>query len=152
MLEVIDEPIAPLAPTMRQLLALEAALLDRPEHLLELPVTNYFSDGVYARELFIPKGTVLTGKIHKRTNLNIMIAGELLVSTETGMQRVRAPFVVVSPPGTKRVAYAVEDTRWITIHGTHETDLDVIEQTFIAQDEAEYLVYVAEQQKQLEGA
>lgn len=152
MTDVLDKPITAPAPSMAQIAVLEAALLDRPEHLLDLPVTNYFSDGVYARELFIPKGTVLTGKIHKRTNLNIMVAGELLVSTETGMQRVRAPFVVVSPPGTKRVAYAVEDTRWITIHGTHETDLDVIERTFIAQDEAEYLAYVVEQQKQLEGA
>jgi hypothetical protein len=124
--------------------------LAQPETLVQLQTLDYFSDGVYARELFIPKGTVLTGKIHKRTNLNIMVSGELIVSTEAGMQRVKAPFIVVSPPGTKRVAYALEDTRWITIHGTHETDVEVIEQLFTAESEAEYLEYVGQNSAQLE--
>jgi len=124
-------------------------MLARPETLVHLAHVDYFSDGVYARELFIPRGTVLTGKIHKKVNLNVMISGELLVSTEAGLQRVRAPFVVVSPAGTKRVAYAVEDTRWLTIHGTHETDVAAIERQFIAQDEAEFLEYVAAQPAQL---
>lgn len=118
---------------------------------VEMPVTDHFSEGVYARELFIPKGTTLTGKIHKFTNLNIMISGELSVLTEDGVKRIKAPFVVTSPPGTKRVAYAHEDTRWITIHGTHETDVDKIETEFIAQSELEYLSF-CESQLLLKGA
>ena len=112
---------------------------------VDMPVTHHFSKGVYARELFIPKGTILTGKIHKYENLNIMISGELSVSTDEGIKRVKAPFIVVSPPGTKRIAYAHEDTRWITIHGTEEKDVDVIERIFIAQTEQEYLTFVDEQ-------
>lgn len=110
---------------------------------VDLPVQHYFSKGVYARELFIPKGTVLTGKIHKYTNLNIMSMGDVSVLTEDGVQRVQAPFTIVSPPGTKRVAYAHEDTIWTTIHGTDETDIDKIELEFVAQSDAEYLTFCA---------
>lgn len=108
---------------------------------VEIPVRHYFSDGVYAREIRIPAGTLLTGKIHKRENLNILSAGEISVLTEAGMQRIKAPFTVVSPPGTKRIAYAHTDCVWTTVHGTHETDLDKIEAEFIAQSEAEFVSY-----------
>lgn len=110
---------------------------------VECPVTHHFSKGIYAREMFIPKGTVLTGKIHKHQNLNIMSQGELSVLTEDGIKRVKAPFTVVSPPGTKRVAYAHEDTVWTTIHPTDETDVDKIEAEFIAQTDQEYLAFAA---------
>ena len=122
--------------------ALEEAI-KRELPLLDLPVKHYFSQGVYARELFIPKGTVLTGKIHKYQQLNIMSQGDLSVLTEDGVKRVKAPFTIVSPPGTKRVAYAHEDTVWTTIHGTELTDVDEIESAFIAQSEQEYLTFCA---------
>ncbi len=104
---------------------IEEAIRQLPQ--LELPVTHHFSKGLYARELFIPKGCVLTGKRHRYQNLNILIQGDITVSTEDGLKRVKAPAVIVSPPGTKRVGYAHEDTRWITIHSTEETDVDKIE-------------------------
>jgi hypothetical protein len=118
----------------------EAVMLERPQ--LELPVKHHFAKGLYARELFIPKGTLLTGKIHKYSQLNILSQGEISVLTEEGVKRVRAPFTIVSPPGTKRIAYAHEDCVWTTVHGTEETDLERIEEIFIAQSEAEYLEFV----------
>ncbi len=125
-------------PTMREKVnALEVELLKQPQ--VDMPPVHYFAPGLYAREITIPKGTVLTGKIHKFAQLNIMSKGELSVLTEDGIKRVRAPFTIVSPPGTKRIAYAHEDTVWTTIHGTEETDLEKIEVKFIAQSDAEYL-------------
>lgn len=111
------------------------------------PVKHHFAKGVYAREMFIPKGTVLVGKIHKHTNLNIMSAGELSVLTDEGIKRVKAPFTVISPPGVKRIAYAHEDTVWTTVHGTEETDIEKIEQQFIAQSEQEFLEFCEQQQR-----
>ena len=108
---------------------------------LDLPVKHHFSQGVYGRELFIPKGCVLTGKIHKYQQLNVLCSGELSVLTEEGVKRVTPPFIIVSPPGTKRIAYAHEDSVWLTVHGTDEQDVDVIERHFIAQDETEYLEF-----------
>lgn len=118
---------------------------------IEMPVKNHFSHGVYGRELLIPAGTVLVGHIHKFENMNVLLEGEMLVTTENGPQRVGAGHLVVSPPGTKRVALALTDCRWLTIHGTHDTDVDKIERQFIAHSEQEYLAF-CEEQKLLEGA
>ena len=128
-----------LADMRQRVYRLEEALL-RGE-TFECPVKHYFSKGIYAREIFIPKGTILTGKIHKYKNLNIMSMGELSVLTENGVVRVKAPFTVVSPPGIKRAAYAHEDTLWTTIHATEETDVEKIEAEFIAQSERDYLEF-----------
>lgn len=119
--------------------AMEAIMRTMPQ--VDLPVKHHFSQGVYGRELFIPKGVTLTGKIHKYSQLNILVCGELSVLTEDGIKRVKPPFIVVSPPGTKRIAYAHEDSIWLTVHGTEETDLEKIEDKFIAQNEQEYLAF-----------
>jgi len=113
---------------------------------LELKVKHHFSKGVYARELHIPANTTLTGEIHKFENLNILSQGSMLVSTEDGIVQVDAPFTVVSPAGTKRIAHTLTDCIWTTIHGTEETNVELIKQKFIAQSEAEYLEFVGANQ------
>ena len=96
------------------------------------PVEHYFSKDVYAREIKIPKGSFIVGKIHKFENLNILSKGEISLLSIDGVMRVKAPYTVVSSPGVKRVAYAHEDTVWTTVHGTNEKDVDKIEEIFIA--------------------
>lgn len=132
--------------TRAKVFAMEAAIKSELEPVVITPV-HHFSPGVYAREIFIPKGTVCTGEIHKYAQLNIMSKGDLSVLTEDGIVRVQAPFTVVSPPGTKRVAYAHEDTVWTTILHTDETEVLKIEDHFIAKTEDEYIAF---EQKLLE--
>lgn len=147
--------IAPL--TARDCVSLiEAEMLKVPEHPTDgrvtLAVKHHFSPGVYARELFIPKGTLLTGKIHKFAQLNIMSQGDMSVLTEDGVKRVQAPFTIVSPPGTKRIAYAHEDTVWTTILATEETDPDEIEREFVADTEQDYVAFLEGRIAQLKGS
>ncbi len=99
---------------------------------VEIKPVHYFAKGLYAREIFIPKGVLLTGKIHRTEHLNIISKGDISVVTETGTKRIKAPFTMVSQPGTKRVGYAHEDTVWTTIHNIDETDLEKIETALIA--------------------
>lgn len=108
---------------------------------VDIPTRHYFASGVYAREITIPAGTIVTGKIHKYAQINVLSKGEMTVTTEEGPKRVRAPFTIVSPPGTKRAAIAHEECVWTTFHSTNETDLAKIEAHFIAQDEQEYLAF-----------
>lgn len=117
----------------------EAHLKQMPQ--LELETKHHFSKDVYARELHIPAGVILTGEIHKFENLNILSKGRMQVLTENGVQEVEAPFTVVSPAGTKRIAYTLTDCVWTTIHGTAETDISNIEKTFIAKSESEWLEF-----------
>jgi hypothetical protein len=117
----------------------EKSLLEQPQ--LEMPVVHHFSKDLYGRELKIPEGTLLVGKIHKHKSLNILAEGDISLLTEEGVKRVQAPFVVVSQPGIKRIGYAHTDCTWITCHATKETDLDKIEDDVIAKvyDEVEAL-------------
>lgn len=123
---------------------LENHMLSMPEAHVEMQVRHYFADGMYAREIFIPKGTVLTGKIHRTQHLNVVSQGKIRVWTEGGMKTIEAPFTMVSQPGTKRVGYALEDTVWTTFHATNETDLVKLEEQLIAPSHA-----VLEEEKKL---
>lgn len=107
---------------------------------IEELTSHFFAPGCYARMLFIPKGDVAIGKIHKTDHFNIICKGKVSVSTEDGPLIVDAtarPQIVVSGTGVKKAVYAIEDTWWINIHVTDETDLDKIEDEVIAKDFAE---------------
>ena len=95
-------------------------------------ITHYFAPGVYAREMFVPAGVLLTGKIHKTEHLNILSQGRISVSNMGESVTVEAPFTYISPIGTKRAIYAHEDSTWTTIHATDLTDPVEIEREIIA--------------------
>ena len=91
----------------------------------------------YAREMLIPKGTLIIGKIHKHEHLNIISKGKVIVYTEFGEKHLEGPITFVSEIGLKRSVYAIEDTLWTTIHLTQfvgEENLDKIEEEVIAPD------------------
>lgn len=117
-------------------------MLEMPQ--VNLPVRHVFSPGVYARELSIPAGVVLTGAVHKYPQLNILSAGTMHVLTEEGITEVSAPFTVVSPAGTKRIAYTLTDCVWTTILHTHEIDVEVIEKEFVLTTEQDYLEWLSQ--------
>lgn len=107
-----------------------------------LPLKHSFADGIYVREIFIPKGTVLTGKIHKHSHPNFLMSGEVDVFTESeGLVRLKAPMSIISKAGTKRVVYAIENSVWVTVHVTNETDLEKIEDHVIAKDFNELAIF-----------
>jgi hypothetical protein len=123
---------APCVDGHANILAVQREVAAAPQ--IQMDVIHHFSKGLYARELHIPKGTILVGKTHRFENLNIISKGEISVYTDEGIRRISAPCTIVSPPGTKRVGYAHEDTVWTSIHATNETDVDVIEKEVIAED------------------
>lgn len=142
----------PLLSMRDKVLAIEAAMAADPAAVLgdptavrlELPLKHYFAKGVYARELFIPKGVMLTGQIHKYPQINIMSRGDLEVLVGDRVVRLDArkgPIIVASPAGTKRIALAHADTVWTTIHGTDLTDVDEIDAHFIARTHEEYAAF-----------
>jgi hypothetical protein len=135
-----------------KIIALENAMLALPDHLkLNLQVTHHFAPGVYMRELLIPKGTTLTGKIHKTEHLNILSQGELSVWTEDGMKRLKASTVIKSQPGAKRVGYAHEDSIWITVHPnvTDERDVKALEDLLVVERFEDFISFM--EKKQLSG-
>lgn len=96
------------------------------------PVKHHFAYGVYGREMFIPKGVAVIGKIHKRQTMNFLMQGCLEMNANGVKETVKAPAVIIGVPGTQRAVLAVEDSIWVCVHPTEETDLDMIENQFIA--------------------
>src|SRR5210317_2203898 len=86
-----------------------------------IPLLEEFADGVYVREIMIPKGNYCIGRIHKYSHVSIMISGELLMWTEfDGFVHLKGYNRVVAPPGIKRFGYVLDDVKWITAHGTSD--------------------------------
>ena len=99
---------------------------------------HYFTKGIYARELTIPAGTVMTSKLHKLPRLCIISQGDITFTSEFGTKRIRAPYTAVFPPGSKVALFTHTETVWTAIHGTDETDLEMLEDNLIAKDHDEY--------------
>lgn len=110
---------------------LEHAIL-RDLESVELEELHYFAHGTYTRELRIPKDTVLTGKIHRDSCINIISKGKIRVVTDEGEYDIEAPHTFVSGPGVKKAGYTLEDTIWINVHPWDgEEDVDTIEEKII---------------------
>lgn len=99
------------------------------------PVKHHFAPGSYGREMTLPAGMVVVGKIHKHAHINVISKGRVQVFTEqAGVLELAAPCTFVSSPGTKRVVHVLEETVWTTVHVTDKTDLAEIEREVIATD------------------
>lgn len=118
------------------ILAIESAIhAYNTEHGLstpDCPLIHAFAPGAYGRQIFIPKETLVVGKIHKHAHLNFLMKGKVSVATEEGPVLLEGPLMLVSKAGTKRVVYTHEDTVWATVHLTDKTDLQEIEDEIIA--------------------
>ena len=86
----------------RRIVAFEDAIKQGEQ--VEIPVIQYSCNGVYVREITIPAGVILTGKIHKHPCLSIVLTGKMEVITDEGPRIIEAPLVYESPAGVKRGA------------------------------------------------
>jgi quercetin dioxygenase-like cupin family protein len=109
---------------MNQIVEIETA----PEGL---PLTHTFSEGVYAREIFMPKGMIVVGHMHKTRHLNIVSTGKAKVWYNGEVHEVVAPITFESEPNQRKVLYIEEDMFWTTIHITDETDVGKLEDILI---------------------
>lgn len=116
---------------VQQIQGLQEVMESLPQE--DLKVVNHFAPGVYIRELFIPKGVVIIGKIHSTEHFNIVIKGRCRVATAEGVDEREAGDTFVSCAGIQKVIYALEDCVWQTVHATEKTDLDEIESDIISE-------------------
>ena len=118
---------------------LKAEEIMRTMPQLELQTKHYFADGTYAREILIPAGCILTGRIHRNNDYNIVYYGEMDVMTEHGMKRVVGPCSFTGKAGVKQIGVAYSDCLWTTIHATNETDFDALEEALYLPEEGEMM-------------
>lgn len=122
--------------TVQGIIALEDALKAMDQ--VDLPLGHYQIPGVYVRAMMIPKGTVLTGKIHNHKCISIVAKGSISVASKDGMKRLDAGWIGVSEEGIKRAGYAHEDTVFITVHQCDETEICEIENYLVSETFEEF--------------
>lgn len=136
----VDLPGAPdfVAQKLCSVLKLQDAIKKFPQSTNHF-VTHHQAPGVYVREWRSTHPDELTiGKRHKRTTINILAHGKVLVvnvADDRDRVIITAPHVWVAPPGSKRVVLTLEPCVWITVHPTELTDIEDIERDIIMGDE-----------------
>ena len=72
-----------------------------------------------------------------------------MITEYQGREHLKAPLSMISKAGTKRIVYALEDTVWITVHATNETDLEKIEEVVIAKSYEDFEKFKALNEKEI---
>jgi hypothetical protein len=104
---------------------LESLLMTLPE--ATMPLVHRFTPWLYAREITMPAGTMLTSRIHNTEHPFVISKGDISVWTkQTGIVRLKAPYTGITVPGTRRLLYAHEDTVWTTFHVTDKVNPEEI--------------------------
>jgi hypothetical protein len=101
---------------------LEAELLKLPQ--VDMPVDHDFCNGLYARTMHIPAGTILTGAIHREESFFLVRKGELIVSTDNGPRTLKSGDMSVSKIGTKRAGIALTEVEVTTFHANPSNEQD----------------------------
>jgi hypothetical protein len=111
--------------------------IERAEHaMLQLPqvectVTHKFSKGHYIREVFLPANTFAIGHYQNFNHVNIMLKGKvIMINGDGSCKEIDGPCTFVGAPGRK-VGYIVNDTIWQNVYTTDETDVEVLEATYL---------------------
>ena len=107
-----------------------------------------FANGIYIREMRMKKGQLGFSAIHKHSYAFFLLSGVLASSKEEGIEEFIGPCYVVSPQGTKRIVYAVEDCVITTVHAnpTNTQDLKEIENINVVFSWKEYSEYLKDKE------
>ena len=96
------------------------------EEQVNLNEKHLFADGMYCRHGIMPKGSIIVGHRHKKTAINVLASGSMLIklNMEDEWEKVEAPFVNSTEGGLRKIIYTLEDCFFMNIFRTDETELD----------------------------
>jgi hypothetical protein len=104
-------------------------------------VTNHLVDGLYVRELLLPAGSFVLSRVHKRSLVNIISKGRVIVIDSNGRNEYTAPHTFISGAGTQRLVFAPEETVWNTAHVTEVQDPDELVDDLTFDNYDEFISY-----------
>lgn len=102
---------------------------------IDTNIVHNFSDGLYAKQMTIPKGFVAGQHAHTFSHLSVLAKGKVLVKTDTDERVYEAPACIEIKKQTNHMITALEDAVWFCIHATDETDVDRIDEVLIQKGE-----------------
>ena len=93
--------------TQDSIYQLQEIMKDFPK--ADVVTRHHFSDGMYAREMVMPPGSIVVGALHKSKHLFSVVSGKRVIYSETGCT-------------------------WIGFFPTRLTDIDEIEAALVEQE------------------
>lgn len=136
--EIIESEIHQLLSSamIENIEAIENEMLKHEQ--VDIPTKSNNINGMYTRQILIPKGTIITGRVHLYDYVDIMLSGDISVATQDGVKRYSGYNVFHGAAGRKRAGYAHDDTHWITIHNSKIKDGDEFYNTLTVQSLSDY--------------
>ncbi|MGB1304010.1 hypothetical protein [Pseudoalteromonas marina] len=114
---------------MKAVEELQKALFNMPQ--VDIKTSHTFCDGVYAREITIPKDVAIVGAKHLTSFFMVISKGKCVITSNNEKNEYKAPCTLISPIGAKRAIMAIEETVLTTFHATKETSVGKIESEII---------------------
>ena len=97
-------------------------------------IQNYFSDGLYAKHMVIPKGFTANQHKHAYSHLSILAKGRVIVRTDSYNQEYIAPACIEIKAEIYHQIEALDDSVWFCIHATDEVDAELAEELLISKE------------------
>lgn len=98
---------------------------------VDCQVRHSFTPGLYSRSIYMPKGTVITSKIHRCEHPYVVTQGSAMVRVNGEWTAIIAPYHGITKAGTRRVLVITEDCVWTTYHVTQKTSVESVEAEII---------------------
>lgn len=124
----MSNPIANAIDFKSAVQAVEAILREFPQ--AEITTLHHYANGIYAREVRLPAGTIAIGKLHKTEHFCV-VNGDIDVCDEHGKSRFVGHALFKTPAGIKRAVFAHADTVFTTFHAVPEASIDELEAALV---------------------
>lgn len=98
---------------------------------IDLGIVHHFSDGVYAKQMLVPKDHFVVKHLHSYDHLSILASGRVMLEIDGNADEFIAPACINISAGKYHKIVALEDSVWFCIHATDETDDDKIDEVLI---------------------
>tara|TARA_R110000744_G_scaffold55_2_gene273 strand:+ start:621 stop:1136 length:516 start_codon:yes stop_codon:yes gene_type:complete len=94
--------------------------MPQEEEVKELfPLKQHIEGGLYTRELFMPKDSIIVSMIHKQQHPTFLLKGKVSYITDEGeIKTIKAPYTIFTQIGTQRVFYMHEDSDLCCVYKT----------------------------------
>jgi quercetin dioxygenase-like cupin family protein len=97
----------------------------------DLGIVHHFSDGLYAKQMMIPKGFLAGMHAHTYGHLSILAKGKVIVRTDFEEKEYSAPACIEIKSSILHTIEALEDCHWFCIHATDETEVSKVDEVLI---------------------
>ena len=95
---------------------------------------HHFSDGLYAKELHVPKDFIIQKHTHSFNHLSILAQGKVVVLKGEDALIVEAPACLEIEKEVIHGIRALTDCVWFCIHATDEKDVDKVDEVLISKE------------------